>query len=59
VYKKRRHVPVRRYTSTPWLTAITVGPTQRIRIVERETMNWYLINESWGREVNTFEEVAG
>ena len=57
--QKKRHVPVRRYTSMPWLTTITKGPTQRIRIVERETMNGYLIKTELCREVNTFEKVAG
>jgi len=59
VYEGEKNVPVRRYTSTPWLTTITKGPTQRIRIVERETMNGYLIKTELCREVNTFEKVAG
>lgn len=56
---KRKYIPVRRCTSTPGLTTITKGPTQRIRIVERETMNRYLIKTNGAEKYTLFQEVAG
>lgn len=52
--KNKRHAPVRRHASTPWLTAVTEGPAQRIGIVERETMNRYLVKTPLGRQIDIF-----